>query len=362
MEADAKPFLSRSQFSDLCTEHGIRHAAQEGVLARFLNDLGIAITFDGLYLDETHILDPEWATNGVYRILNHPSAAAAGGLVATDRESLTALLAAPAHADQCAKAFDYPREKHPFLVELMSKFEVCFRLDEADRILIPDLLPKSEPDFQFDYATATKFRCGYIDFLPPTVMPRFMVRRHRDIDGLLRWRTGMVIRAKTSDARALVTVDRQRRELLIWITGSQRREYLASLRETLALIHEDFPKVRTQQQIGCPCTACRGRKSPYFFDYEKVMGFSLKGSMDFPCQDSLEMIPIPQILEGVFPGQTKMLEEIRDTVRELLHKTDFQGTGWDKFKETVSAKVGIGIKVDLLNILEKIFTRERPRP
>jgi len=27
-----------------------------------------------------------------------------------------------------------------------------------------------------------------------------------------------------------------------------------------------------------------------------------------------------------------------------------------------AAKVGIGIKVDLLNILEKIFTRERPRP
>ena len=51
-------------------------------------------------------------------------------------------------------------------------------------------------------------------------------------------------------------------------------------------------------------------------------------------------------------GQAKLLEEIRDTIRELFHKTYFEGNQYNQIFDLVSTKVGLpDLKLDLLKAL-----------
>ena len=61
----------------------------------------------------------------------------------------------------------------------MKKFELSYDLDNST-VLLPALLEIQEPNFEFDYEGALKFIIDY-DFLPPSVMPRFIVKMNRDI-------------------------------------------------------------------------------------------------------------------------------------------------------------------------------------
>ena len=88
--------------------------------------------------------------------------------------------------------YDYPPDRYPFIINLMMKFELCYEIDR-DVVLIPDLLEFQEPEIDFDYENSLKFIIDY-DYLPKSVMPRFIVRMHNDIKAKnLQWRTGVVL-------------------------------------------------------------------------------------------------------------------------------------------------------------------------
>ncbi len=67
-----KDFISYTQYKRMCRAQGIKDEASQRILIRFLHDLGIALNFqDDPRLEDTNILNPEWVTNGVYKILNN---------------------------------------------------------------------------------------------------------------------------------------------------------------------------------------------------------------------------------------------------------------------------------------------------
>ena len=71
----------------------------------------------------------------------------------------------------------YPRDKHLFIMDMMRKFELCFDFEGfTDRkFLIPDLLPKEEPDTG-EWDDMLAFQCHY-SILPGSIISRFIVRR-----------------------------------------------------------------------------------------------------------------------------------------------------------------------------------------
>src|SRR5579885_2547206 len=71
-------------------------------------------------LEETNILNPEWVTAGVYRILTSQRLAARQGRL--DLSDLTQLFAADPR---------YPPERYAFLVGTMRKFELCFEIPDS---------------------------------------------------------------------------------------------------------------------------------------------------------------------------------------------------------------------------------------
>jgi hypothetical protein len=159
----------------------------------------------------------------VYRILNSKNLADSNGVLKLDL--LGEILKKEAETD-----YYYPSGKYRYIIDLMKKFELCYEIDK-ETVLLPDLLEVQEPKFNFDYDAALKFVIKY-DFLPKSVMPRFIVKMHRDIASELRWRTGVVLEDKAFHSTAVIKADEREGKIYIYVDGEQKRDYFSAIRKT----------------------------------------------------------------------------------------------------------------------------------
>jgi internalin A len=225
-------WLRLEQYQQCCAELGVPEATAQASLAETLHRLGIALNFrDDRRLRDTHVLNPRWVTEGVYKILTHDKLARQGGEL--DADDLAAILD-PA---------SYPPSCHDFLIELMRKFGLCFRLSESgERFLIPELLGKEQPPevAQFRPETCLNFEYHYPTVLPEGVLPRFVVQTYTLSADEHRRRTGVILRF--GDNRGLVVADPVARRVRVAIAGSAgtRRELLAVIRTAFERIHADY--------------------------------------------------------------------------------------------------------------------------
>ena len=90
------------------------------------------------------------------------------------------------------------------------------------------------------------------DYQPPCVLPRFMVRYAEEIEADLYWRTGVVLRSGSLDARAQGKKDLRERRISIEVYGQDRRAYFKMLRGTLHNINEDFQKLEPTEWVPLP--------------------------------------------------------------------------------------------------------------
>ena len=225
----SKNYISFEKYRDICEEDGEPERQAQNYLAVHLHSLGIALNYkDDNRLRDTHVLNPHWVTNGIYKLLNDHELTASNGELEID--CLNRLL----------DSKDYPKARHDFLLGLMRKFELCFPFQEDDkRYLIPDLLDKQQPEAasQFEPAECLNFRYEY-PILPEGLLPRFIVRTHVLSDHQLRWRTGVILNFEGN--QALVKADPQEKSVDINVNGPQ-----ASRRRLLAIIRSDFDRIHS---------------------------------------------------------------------------------------------------------------------
>jgi GTPase SAR1 family protein len=244
LEQRQEPRISYETFEGILAESGVQGKTSRNVLTAFLHDLGIVIHFDEFALNDNHVLDPKWVTGAVYKIINAPMLAAANGLLKLD--DLKEILAWQEGDD-----YRYYPADHVYIIELMKMFELCYELNDKE-VLIPQLLGESEPAFAFDYKASLRFELRYEDFLPPSVMPRFIVKRHHEIKDKLRWRRGVVIENAQLDASAVVNVDDETRRIHIAVTGKERKVFLALIWLTLREINAGFEGLKVSERVPMP--------------------------------------------------------------------------------------------------------------
>jgi len=235
-------FIPFARYQRLCAEQGVTEATSQETLVGFLHDLGIVVNFrDNPRLSETQVLDPEWVTNGIYKVLNADWLA--------KKEGELRLGDLPDMLDPR----EYPQAMHLYLLDLMRKFELCYEFYEGDgHYLVPELLGKEEPDLlEFAAADALRFEYRY-NILPEGLLSRFIVRSRALNKNLPRWRTGVVL--AWDGNRAVVKADVQDRRVSIAITGplAGRRRLLAVIRADLEHIHRSIAKLQATEQVPVP--------------------------------------------------------------------------------------------------------------
>jgi internalin A len=232
-------FITHDKYLELCAENEVSDETSQRTLIGFLHDLGVVLHFqDDPRLEALGILNPQWVTNGVYKILNPHTLFQNKGVLTTSM------------LDEILNLPEYPRGKRLFIVDMMKKFELCYDIEADKTFLVPDLLPKDEPaELKFNGVPA--FEYAY-PVLPSSVITRFIVRMNQKIDDGFVWRTGVVL--KIGDNKALVKADIEDRKITIAIDDLEhtRRDALPAIRYQLDEIHGSIKGLDAQKRVPIP--------------------------------------------------------------------------------------------------------------
>lgn len=258
--------------------------AQES-LAFYLHSLGIALNYkDDARLRDMNVLNPRWVTNGIYRIINNEKLAKQWGeLCLSDLGDIL-------------DPTDYPLDRHAFLVELMRKFELCFRFPESDdHYLVPNLLAKDPPAEADTFTPEASLNFAYhYPVLPEGLLPRFIVRTYVLSADCPRWRHGVILNFEGN--RALVRADGMQKQVRISTTGPQagRRRLLAVIRSDFAHIHRDYT-FQPQAMVPVP------DHPDVLVPYAELLAFERNEIESFPrlVGDSVIFVDVKKLLDGV---------------------------------------------------------------
>jgi small GTP-binding protein len=284
-------YISYPEYIELCAEEEINDQSSQGTLVDFLNDLGVVLHFEDFDLGDTYVLEPKWVTEAVYKIINSEILAKYNGVLRL--KLMDKILKQKKKED-----YYYPPDKYRYIIELMKKFELCYKLD-SEKVLVPDLLEVEERSFNFDYDKALKFIILY-DFLPKSIMPRFIVRMHKDIKRELMWRTGVVLSDNAFHSTAVIKVDEEDKKIYIYVIGKQVRDYFSVLRKTLRDINGSFEKLKTTELIPLP------DHNEITVEYEELIGYEQMGIDEIIIGKLKRSYSVSKLLNGLEePGKRR---------------------------------------------------------
>ena len=277
-------YISVSDYGKICEEEKVSDQASRDALVEFLNDLGVILHFKDLQLLDTHVLDPRWVTEGVYKIINSEVLADQRGLLkSTQLDDVFK----PKGKDE----FRYSPEKYSYIVELMLKFELCYKLD-GNSILVPDLLDIQEPEFKLEAQNALRFVFEY-QYLPKSVMPRFIVRMHRDIRANRSWRTGAELEDKDLGVRALIRSDEKAKRIYVSVSGQQKRDYFAIIRKVISDINASFEKLDVTELVPLPDAP------EVLIEYRELIGYELDRRGEIFVGKLRRAYSVSELLNGI---------------------------------------------------------------
>ncbi|MBE2197213.1 MAG: GTP-binding protein [Anaerolinea sp.] len=352
-----KDFLPYESYEDLCVAEGITHELAQRTLARFLHDLGAALHFhEDRRLAGTHVLNPEWVTGGIYAILNEPTLQDSGILHLSD-------------LDKILNRRRYPAHKHPFLLDIMGKFELAAPLAGGQSYLIPGLLPKARPVFNWpiDAPVALEYRYA---ILPAAILSRLMVRLHHhtwqpERGQPVRWRNGLgVVR---DGCRALIVADPEAARLTIALGGlaPHRRHLLAVIRAELDEIHASFAKLEVEEWVPLPNNPAKAIPYDVLIEQEK------RGQLEYYDPYIRCDVSVHELLDGIEEPDERAARPLQQVlVRyfnvEELHQLCFElHVDWEEWPDKGKSALARNLVLHLLNqgrlaALEERVRGERP--
>ncbi|RCV66037.1 Leucine-rich repeat (LRR) protein [Methanophagales archaeon] len=326
LEQDGREWIGYTEFEQICESEGL-DKKQTDILDEYLHDLGVIIHFrDRLELRNMVILNPEWATKAVYKILDTQSILDRGGILLHSE------------LDQIWYSDIYPRDIFSKLLGLMNKFELAYELPDKKSHLVAELLPKTEPEFGWDETNNLRFYYHY-DFLPAGVITRFIVLMHENLEDKpggthLCWREGAVLQREGT--RALVKVKPLEKRIEIKINGNRKRELLAIIRNQFDHISRSI-KVKITKEIPCNCSEGCNK----VWNYDNLLKLEFKGINDITCDESGEITTVSSMLDGYETKEIRKKKYSPDEPVSIQNIIDF------KPKIGVVANININIKVDL---------------
>ena len=350
-----RDYIPYSEYKRMCKEEGITDKRSQRTLRGFLHDLGIALNFqDDPRLEDTNILNPEWVTNGVYKILND-------NLLITHYRGIL-------ERDQLDRILDpqkYPRNKHLFIIDMMRKFELCFDIERDKKFLIPDLLPKEETDTG-KWEGSLAFQYHY-NVLPSSIISRFIVRMNHLISKNTYWRSGVVL--ANQENRALVKADREDKKIFIWIKGTEttRRNFLNIIRNDFEAIHKTIPRIQADEKVPLP------QDQKIVVDYKHLLDLESLGETSCVPPGLREKVNVKELLDGVDSEEKRRKQQERPSIDEKLPNTPTSSASqssnkfnWTLFWSAVAAigtlLAGLAVIPQLIQLISNWNSNPTPSP
>ncbi|SDL46175.1 internalin A [Maridesulfovibrio ferrireducens] len=300
LETKTTDHITFKDYKEIC---GANTVAEEDYrpLIEFLHDLGVVLCFrEDPRLCETAVLNPEWVTGGVYKILNSDLA-----------KELRGSLSVKSIKEILNNGSGY-KGKEMFIIDMMKKFELCFVADEAGTYLIPELLEPNEPKLGWNEDECLVLSYHY-NILPQSIISRFIVRMHNNIYLKTYWKNGVVLINNEGTNKALVRADPSDKTLSIYINGpvENRRDFIAEIRGNLGYIHKSFKELKAEAKVPVP------NQPSILVPYEHLRMLENRGEKTFYPEGMDEKVEVKTLLTGVKPDIEKYTKEFVTLLRQL---------------------------------------------
>jgi internalin A len=291
IRAAESPHIPQSEYLEIYRRHLEFDRTKALHLSRYLHDLGVFLHFqDDPLLARTVILQNQWATEAVFRIL--------------DDETVKRQCGRFSVAD-CERIWQDSMyaDMHPELLALMKRFELCYELRDSNPTawLAPQLLPPAKPGELADWGKPEDLVLRYrYTFLPRGVVSRLTVRMHRFVLRPERaWITGVLFERENSSV--LVEVLPNGREIELRSRGPERKALLSVIVADLDALNDSFPGLREKvhKLAPCICKLCRAATEPHFFDERQMRKRREDNRLSVECPVSYEDVGVLELLDAI---------------------------------------------------------------
>lgn len=304
--AKTRNHISFAEYATICAKHEVTDYDSQKLLSYYLHRLGSLLHFaDDTNLFDFIILNPQWAVDAVYSVLNDNSIAKNYGYFTYAK--LESIWKEKYNATERNK-----------LLTLMKKdnFEICYQVECKENIYIaPQLLNEHRPKYDWNGKDSLKFRFQY-QFMPEGIITRLIVRLNDKLEKTtdeygntcdVVWRKGMVL--NHDGCRAQIIEEENNRDGLktidIAVTGNlNKRKYLLHLiRTEVENLHKKwFRNITVEQMIPCICAYCTHApaKDRHYFKFSVLQRAQEKHKKTVECEKEFLDVPVLTLLEGIF--------------------------------------------------------------
>ncbi|MGH9840505.1 MAG: COR domain-containing protein [Blastocatellia bacterium] len=334
-------YLMPSQLFALMREHKVARDEAD-VLSRWLHELGEILYFsEDEELNDIVILNPQWVTEGISRVLDSEEVIANHGLFTRK------------HMDRLWGDLDPGMRDH--FLRLMEKFDLSYRTrEDRDISLIVERLTFDPPQFGTEWdRMLERGPCAEISMkfemastMPAGVPTWFIARVHR-FTTRTHWRFGGLF-ADGPDRRhmGLVQAFPHDRYLSLTVRGPAPQNFFALLRDGLEYTLQRFPGLRIERKVPCP--GHDGEACSHEFDLQHLERAVERKTpiLEIQCPVSFENVSVPQLLFGM---HMSLRDEVLDVQRQTLSRLEKVELAMNEMSEMAQRE------------FTKLFNREQSR-
>lgn len=315
--AVSKHIITFTEYQDICTQYNVTEGEARS-LSQYLHDLGIILHFqDDILLKDFVILNPDWGTDAVYKVLD------AEDDLLQDRNGILYIEDLP---EIWVEREIYPKDKYSLILRLMENFQLSFEVEKNKVYLIPELMDNDEialEEIDFDSNSNLSFQYEY-EFLPAGVMTRFIVKAHsyllnKSNESKACWKKGAYLFYKRSTGKVRLFDNVSNKRIEIHISGSHKRnnqELLQRIRAYFDEIHSSISKLRLAEKIRCICNSDCTHK----FDYRTLLKYEEHDFEEIVCEKSMVKVSVTSLLDGIesFKERQKERKHLMENMPQII--------------------------------------------
>ncbi|WP_278369075.1 COR domain-containing protein [Pseudoalteromonas lipolytica] len=336
--------IDKSVFENLCIKEKVIGTPLQSALLKILNSIGTVIAYPNDFrLKLNQILKPEWVTNAVYKIVRTPSETP--GLYSEEKIS-----------DILNDRYSHAHQQ--WLIDLLIKFELGFRLAETSDLLIPMRLPSVMPEFerrQYNQGLNLRFNYHRIGLLKQNVLPQLIVRMHTYVDENTSkyWRHGLFL--KHEDCLGVVIADEPNQSIEVFLSerNENARVLLQWVRSNLEKI--EHAQIKSKDNDALPyleevaifdddCEVATG-----YVSYQKLIRANKRGKetvdVEIKCTETGEIMDIEASVSkllGLYSRSVNgfTISEVTTVISNiLLRLTDFKSKILNETEDEISDRL-----------------------
>ncbi|MDZ7876362.1 MAG: COR domain-containing protein [Saprospiraceae bacterium] len=295
--------ISVEDFYTVCKKKGIVQITEQTDLLDIFHTLGYLLHYKDSDLQSMVILNREWVTDALYRVLDDAIVRENKGWFR--KEDAQKIWYEPQYTNRTTE-----------LLALMQEFKLSYFNTASQKHIVPAKLPENTdgmPEWNTEHNVRLHLK---YDWLPRVVPIQLIVSLHNYLVPLDKgeqwiWRNGCVLNGKAldiTDAEVKIEDDWRNNRIEISARGEQSELLIRTLMKHWREVNQPFEdKVEVDKSILCHCEKCQTAARPFEFEYEDVLD-ARAANETLKCNKSRKDFQAAAILRGLFDEATASLD------------------------------------------------------